>query len=732
MRGWVVDGDAEPDGSPELGVRLRPAELPEPQPAPGEVRVRVSACGVCRTDLHLAQGDLIPRRPRTVPGHEIVGRVDALGAAAERFAVGDRVGIAWLRHTCGRCRWCRRGRGEPVPAPRFTGWDADGGFAELAVVPEAYAYRLPDGVDDADAAPLLCAGIVGYRALRRADPAARGPAGDLRFRRLRPHRRPARDRPGADGARAHAVAQARELATRWERPPWGAPTTPRPSRWTPPSSSRPPANWCPPRCGPWTAGDAGARRHPPLRRAPAELPAGAVPRGEVRSVTANTRADGEEFLRLAGRSASGRRSSRRPLSAAGGPWRTSPGTPISVRPSCCPIFPRTPPATRTEGPDASWSWTPGPGRPLRPGADRRHRGEELRWCGSQLPARAAVRGRRRRTRDVRHEKAAPVRALVLYESLFGNTAAVADAVAEGIRAARPEAVVDCRRVDDQVEPDQFDLVVLGAPTHFWGLTGALSRAMESQYERRLRGGAGLEVAAAARRAVETTGMRARLATLPPGRGRAAAAFDTCMTRPLTGGARRAMARNLERAGYRLLSEPESFLVEAVAGPPAAGEVQRARAWGAGLGYALSQQQTPNWRKTMERHDADVLGASDGAIFDGTPRAAAAAAARTPPLTPKGPARGQHSSLDVTRLVTTAEVVLGAVLVARYLSRRPGSSKALVTMGPGGWVSMKGGTVAVRRGSRPWPRPTPVQATPGERVPLWARVLSAVPLQALMR
>src|SRR5690349_11799885 len=119
---------------------------------------------------------------------------------------------------------------------------------------------------------------------------------------------------------------------------------------------------------------------------------------------------------------------------------------------------------------------------------------------------------------MRATQEAPVRALVLYESLFGNTAAVADAVAEGIRAARPEAVVDCRRVDDHLRPDEFDLVVLGAPTHFWRLTGTLSRAMESQYERRLMGAGGTEVTAAARRAVETTGMRSQLAALPPGRG----------------------------------------------------------------------------------------------------------------------------------------------------------------------------------------------------------------------
>jgi propanol-preferring alcohol dehydrogenase len=128
----------------------------------------VAACGVCRTDLHLAQGDLPPRRPRTVPGHEIVGIIDALGPGSQRFALGDRIGIAWLRSTDGRCRWCRRGQENLCPNARFTGWDANGGFAEFAVVPEAYAYRLPEKLDDAVAAPLLCAGIVGYRALRRA------------------------------------------------------------------------------------------------------------------------------------------------------------------------------------------------------------------------------------------------------------------------------------------------------------------------------------------------------------------------------------------------------------------------------------------------------------------------------------------------------------------------------------------------------------------------------------
>jgi propanol-preferring alcohol dehydrogenase len=139
-----------------------------PEPATGEIRVRVAACGLCRTDLHLAEGDLSPRRPGVVPGHEVVGHVDALGTGVDSFTVGDRVGIAWLRSTCGVCRFCISGDENLCVAPTFTGWDADGGYAEHAVVDAAYAYRIPDQFDDVHAAPLLCAGIIGYRALRRA------------------------------------------------------------------------------------------------------------------------------------------------------------------------------------------------------------------------------------------------------------------------------------------------------------------------------------------------------------------------------------------------------------------------------------------------------------------------------------------------------------------------------------------------------------------------------------
>jgi propanol-preferring alcohol dehydrogenase len=164
MRAWIV-GTPGPIGTAPLVAVERAA----PEPGPSEVRVRVSVCGVCRTDLHLAEGDLAPRRPGLVPGHEVVGVVDRVGEDARRFRVGDRVGIAWLRSTCGVCRFCRRGQENLCPDARFTGWDADGGYAELAVVDERYAYRLPEDLDDVTAAPLLCAGIIGFRALRRAE-----------------------------------------------------------------------------------------------------------------------------------------------------------------------------------------------------------------------------------------------------------------------------------------------------------------------------------------------------------------------------------------------------------------------------------------------------------------------------------------------------------------------------------------------------------------------------------
>jgi alcohol dehydrogenase, propanol-preferring len=162
MRGWAVSG--EPGGP----GRLVQVSREMPRPSADEVLVQVRVCGVCRTDLHLADLELVPRAARVIPGHEAVGEVVAVGGRAARFAIGDRVGIAWLRRTCGSCAPCRRGRENLCRRSEFTGWDADGGFAEYAVVPEAFAYALPEGFSYEEAAPLLCSGIIGYRALRRA------------------------------------------------------------------------------------------------------------------------------------------------------------------------------------------------------------------------------------------------------------------------------------------------------------------------------------------------------------------------------------------------------------------------------------------------------------------------------------------------------------------------------------------------------------------------------------
>ncbi len=163
MRAWALDHPA-----PAAAHSLRLIDCDLPEPGPNQILVKVAVCGVCRTDLHLVEGDLVPRRPGVVPGHEVVGRVAAQGRYAERFTEGERVGIAWLRSTCGLCRFCRRGKENLCSEPLFTGWDADGGYAEYAVVDERYAYKIPEAFSDREAAPLLCAGIIGYRALQRA------------------------------------------------------------------------------------------------------------------------------------------------------------------------------------------------------------------------------------------------------------------------------------------------------------------------------------------------------------------------------------------------------------------------------------------------------------------------------------------------------------------------------------------------------------------------------------
>jgi propanol-preferring alcohol dehydrogenase len=163
MRAMVLGAQAPIDTAP-----LRLTDLPVPEPGPGEVRVRVRTCATCRTDLHVIEGDLAPRRLPVIPGHQAVGIVEAAGPGATRFRAGERVGIPWLRSTCGHCRFCAGGRENLCETSTYTGWTHDGGYAEYCCLPEGFAYGVPDGFDDATAAPLLCAGIIGYRALRQS------------------------------------------------------------------------------------------------------------------------------------------------------------------------------------------------------------------------------------------------------------------------------------------------------------------------------------------------------------------------------------------------------------------------------------------------------------------------------------------------------------------------------------------------------------------------------------
>jgi propanol-preferring alcohol dehydrogenase len=157
------------NAAPIASRPLAAVDVPDPVPTARDVRVRVHACGCCRTDLHVVEGDLeLPRLP-AVPGHQVVGHVDALGDGCTRLAIGDRVGVPWLHRTCGVCEFCRRGEENLCVTAEFTGWTVDGGYAECILVPEDFAVQLPEALDDLAAAPLLCAGVIGYRALRRAE-----------------------------------------------------------------------------------------------------------------------------------------------------------------------------------------------------------------------------------------------------------------------------------------------------------------------------------------------------------------------------------------------------------------------------------------------------------------------------------------------------------------------------------------------------------------------------------
>jgi propanol-preferring alcohol dehydrogenase len=295
MRAWAVGTPGPIASGPLVRVDRAP-----PEPVAGEVRVRVSACGVCRTDLHLAEGDLPPRSPSTIPGHEIVGIVDAVGPGCERHSLGQRVGIAWVRSSCGDCRWCRSDAENLCPDLRFTGWDADGGYAEYAVVDERYAYALPDSYDDEHVAPLLCAGIIGYRALKRAELPSSGRLGIYGFGASAHLTAQIALAQGAtvhvltrsDAARRHALDLGVHSAAAADAHP------PEPLDaailFAPAGSLVPVALEALDRGGTLAIAGIHLSAIPPL-----DYDAHLFQERQVRSVTANTRADGEELLALA-------------------------------------------------------------------------------------------------------------------------------------------------------------------------------------------------------------------------------------------------------------------------------------------------------------------------------------------------------------------------------------------------------------------------------------------------
>ena len=259
-------------------------------------------CGVCRTDLHLAEGDLPPRRAQVTPGHEIVGIVDAIGPGATRFAVGARVGVPWLAGTDGSCRFCRAGRENLCRAPRFTGWDLDGGYADWCVAHEAFVYLLPDAVSDEQAAPLLCAGIIGYRALRRA---AVPPGGSLGIYGFGASAHLTAHLALRLGMRVHVLTRgsanrnlARELGVDSVGAAADEPPEPLDGAilFAPAGELVPPALRALARGGTLAVAGIWLSDIPTIHYE-AEL----FQEKQLRSVTANTRADGAEFLRLAAR-----------------------------------------------------------------------------------------------------------------------------------------------------------------------------------------------------------------------------------------------------------------------------------------------------------------------------------------------------------------------------------------------------------------------------------------------
>lgn len=296
MRAWRV-GHPGPASSRPLLLATEPV----PVPGAGEMLLRVLACGVCRTDLHVAEGDLPVHRSNVVPGHEVVGEVVALHAEdAGRVALGSRVGVAWLRGTCGACRYCRRGSENLCPHSTYTGWDADGGYAGYLTAPVDYAHPLPAGYTDLELAPLLCAGIIGYRALRLTNLPAGGRLGIYGF-----------------GASAHLAAQvalargavvhvmtrgehARTLARQLGAASASGPADPPPEPldaailFAPAGELVPPALRALDRGGTLAIAGIHLSDIPPLT-----YQRHLFYERQIRSVTANTRADAREFLSFA-------------------------------------------------------------------------------------------------------------------------------------------------------------------------------------------------------------------------------------------------------------------------------------------------------------------------------------------------------------------------------------------------------------------------------------------------
>jgi propanol-preferring alcohol dehydrogenase len=272
-----------------------------PEPGRGELLVRVRACGVCRTDLHVAEGDLPVHLPGVTPGHEIVGVVAAAGPGC-RHAPGDRVGVAWLRSTCGACTFCRRGAENLCPHSAYTGWDAHGGYAEYTLAPDAYVYDLPANRDDVEVAPLLCAGIIGYRALRRAE---LPPGGRLGLWGFGGSAHLAAQIAMAEGATVHVFTRspaARSLALELGAASAGDSLDPAPEPLDSAILFAPAGELVPAALERLDRGGTLAIAGIHLSDVPVlDYQRHLFQERQVRSVTANTRADGEEFLRLAGR-----------------------------------------------------------------------------------------------------------------------------------------------------------------------------------------------------------------------------------------------------------------------------------------------------------------------------------------------------------------------------------------------------------------------------------------------